>query len=56
MAKVKKVPMLLSKSEFRAMLIRHAEEDVEQWEEPGMHMFLRPDEVTFIEAMRQTKE
>jgi hypothetical protein len=51
MGKPKKVAMVLSKAEFKAMLLRCAEQDAEKWME-GMQWMLPPDDVAFIEMLR----
>lgn len=48
----KKVPIKLSKDEFRAILLRHVEQDVEKWEE-GIQMFLDPEDAAFVEELRR---
>jgi hypothetical protein len=51
---MKKQPVKLQKDEFRALLLRHVEEDVVKAFDGGLteiSMFLRPDEVAFVEQL-----
>ena len=50
--KAKKQVVALTKDEFRALLIRHAEQDAEKWE-AGIQMFLPLEDVAWLEAFRK---
>ena len=53
---MKKQPVKLQQPEFRALLLRHVEEDCVKAFEGGLteiSMFLRPDEVAFVEQFRK---
>ena len=55
---MKKQPLKLRKDEFRALLLRHVEEDVVKAFDGGLteiSMFLRPDELAFVEELRKEK-
>jgi hypothetical protein len=53
--KTRKVAVELSKSEFRALLLRHAEQDAKQHVE-GLQMMLGPEDLALIETFREIEK